>query len=254
MRVAWVHPTWRDLVIERLAGDAKLRRHFLGHCGPHGIALALSTWGGAEGERQLPLIAGDEDWDAIGDRLYALAPELEAREAVTVLVAVDQVLEAVLDDAMLAGESAALASMVLERFGELWDSAHTPVALSCIDAWLSVSARLNPPPWPTFLSVTWAELLPTELPDPHDLPEMQRFTDWMTLVELAAGFSPDLLGELGYSPAQGRLRRAFTDRARLERERRALTGEPPAAPVWDIEESRAQRISDNVIRRVLVDL
>ena len=80
MRVAWVHPTWRDLVIERLASDAALRRHFLGHCGPHGVVLALSTAGGAEGERPLPLIAGDEDWDALGDRIYALVPELEHAE------------------------------------------------------------------------------------------------------------------------------------------------------------------------------
>ena len=49
MRVAWVHPTWRDLVIERLAADAELRRRFLARCGPHGIVLALSTSGGAEG-------------------------------------------------------------------------------------------------------------------------------------------------------------------------------------------------------------
>jgi hypothetical protein len=46
MRVAWVHPTWRDLVIERLAADATLRRR---HRGPHEILLALSTGGRVHG-------------------------------------------------------------------------------------------------------------------------------------------------------------------------------------------------------------
>src|SRR6185437_13150817 len=72
VRVAWVHPTWRDLVIERLAADAELRHRFLGRCGPHGVVLALSTGGGARGERRLPLLRDDKDWDAVGDRIYAL--------------------------------------------------------------------------------------------------------------------------------------------------------------------------------------
>jgi hypothetical protein len=253
MRVAWVHPTWRDLVIERLAGDAVLRCHFLSHCGPHGVALALSTWGGAEGERQLPLIASDEDWDAIGDRIYALAPELEAREAATVLTAVDHALEAVLDDAMLAGEGAALARTALERFGELWGDVHTTVALSCIDAWLSVAARLNPRPWPTFLSATWANLLPTRLPGLNDLPEMQRFADWRTLCGLVATFSGDLLDELGYGAAQRELMRAFRDREDAQEAGLGRTGGSSVSHMF-IDETRARDISDNVIRRVLVDL
>lgn len=253
MRVAWVHPTWRDLVIECLAGDAELRRHFLGHCGPHGIALALSTSGGVEGRRRLPLIASDEDWDAIGDRIYALAPELEARDAAAVLIAVDHVLEAVVDDAILAGEGAALAHTVLERFGALWVAARTIVTLPCIDAWLSVAARLKPRPRPTFLSVTWADLLPTELPDTDDLPEMQRFADWRTLCEMVATFSGDLLDELGYGAPQRTLMRAFRDREHAELALLEQTGASPVSEAF-IEESRARSASDNVIRRVLVDL
>lgn len=253
MRVAWVHPTWRDLVIERLARDAALRHRFLGRCGPHGIALALSTRGGTAGERGLPLVDGDEDWDAIADRIYTLAPELEPRETVTVLMAIDHLLPAVADDAMLAGEAAALARMALERFGELWEGAHAVVALACIDAWLSAAARLNPPPWPTFLGVTWANLLPAELPDADDLPEVQRFTDWRTLCEMVATFSPELLDELGYGAPQRNLMRAFRDREL----RKARVIERIGASDVDeafIEESRARRISDSVVRRVLVDL
>lgn len=96
-------------------------------------------------------------------------------------------------------------------------------------------------------------LLPARLPDPDDLPEVQRFTDWVTLYDLLVTFCPDVLDELGDGVAQRRLRRALADRAHCERERRARAGRSPV-PDWQIEESRAQRVADNVIRRVLVDL
>ncbi len=82
MRVEWVHPSWRDLVIGRLENDAQARREFINRSGVYGAVLALSTAGGAAGERRLPLIGSDEDWDALTDRLYALIPELEPPELV----------------------------------------------------------------------------------------------------------------------------------------------------------------------------
>ncbi len=253
MRVAWVHPTWRDLVIERLAADAELRRRFLRRCGPHGVALALSTLGGAEGARQLPLLSCDDDWDALGDRIFILAPALEPRETVIVLTAVDHLLQAVADDARRAGEAAALARMSAERFGEVWTDAHTTIALPCIDAWLSVAGQLTPSPWPTFLAVTWADLLPTAVPALDDLPEMQRFADWQTLCQVVATFSADLLDELGYGAPQRSLMRAFREREDAARARVQRTGRSPV-PEPFIEHARAQRIADDVIRRVLVDL
>lgn len=252
MRVAWVHPTWRDLVIDRLAADEQLRRRFLTRCGPHGVALTLSTQGGVDSGRALPLLSGDEDWDAIGDRIYALAPDLEERDAVTVLMAVDNLLEAVLEHWSLAVESVALAGLTVKRFGEVWESAHATVALPCIDAWLSVASHLEPRPRPTFLAKTWAELLPVELPDPADLPEVQRFTDWAALCDLVRTFSPDMLAELGYGAAQDELLATFRllDHVRVTREVPLETSL--------VMETRAEQtvrdIGENAIRRVLADL
>jgi hypothetical protein len=254
MRVAWVHPTWRDLVIERLAGDAELRRRFLSRCGPHGVVLALSTGGGAEGERRLPLICEDEDWDAVGDRIYALVPEIEHGELVALFAAIGLALrELTCSDPARAGEARALARLTLERADSVWTATNAPVPLDCIDAWLGLSKHLDPVVWPGFLAPTWAELLPTALPDPDDLPEVQRFTDWVTLSDLVSSFSIELIGELGYGSAQGNLRRAFKER---ELGKLGAGLQSAESPVYEsfIEESRARRVSDSVIRRVLVDL
>jgi hypothetical protein len=58
-RVTWVHPSWRDLVIDHLAGDPLARRRFLERCSLD-VLLALSVGGGATGERRFPLLVALE--------------------------------------------------------------------------------------------------------------------------------------------------------------------------------------------------
>jgi hypothetical protein len=82
MRVTWVHPSWRDLVIDHVAADPESRRAFLRATELPGLELALSTGGGKAGERELPLLVDDEDWDALGDAVHRLcreAPEKRIR-------------------------------------------------------------------------------------------------------------------------------------------------------------------------------
>jgi hypothetical protein len=248
MRVTWVHPTWRDLVIERLAGDAGLRRHFLARCGPHGAMLALSTAGGSHGERVLPLIADDGDWDALGDRIYALLPELDHTELAAVLRAIQSVVQIVIPDWMAVREARGLARMTLERTASLWRTAGAPVLLDCVDAWLSLSDGLDPPVWPDFLGPTWAELLPRGAPDPEDLAEVQRFADWVTLCELLGEFSRELLEQLGFGPEHDAL--IHHNRATEVLAWTSPLADPP--PPWADVPHRA--IADSTVRRVLADL
>lgn len=85
--IGLVHPSWRDLVIDELRDDPAARLRFLGSCGVHGVTLALSLQGGAGGERSLPLLANDRDWDQLGDRLSMILRELEDQELARVLLA-----------------------------------------------------------------------------------------------------------------------------------------------------------------------
>lgn len=71
----WVHPSVRDMVIGHLMEDAAARRNFLGRAGIDGVMLALSSSGGAEGERQFPLLRGRPEWDKIERRVIELAED-----------------------------------------------------------------------------------------------------------------------------------------------------------------------------------
>jgi hypothetical protein len=214
MRVDWVHPSWRDLVIESLANDPASRRRFLSRCGVDGAALALSGSGGTEGERERPLLCGDADWDALGDGLYHWCAEAGEAEAVRLL----QVLAAAGD----GPELRALAALVLKRLG--WNG--KVLSVDAIGAWLALATRLDPRPEPPAVAMTWLELEPDSAPRTPE--EMDRMADWVQLAELLHDHDPELLGVLGFPERYGELLQNFAtgtprDEPVLERELRIET-------------------------------
>ncbi|HEV7487346.1 MAG TPA: hypothetical protein VGQ65_16865 [Thermoanaerobaculia bacterium] len=54
--VDWIHPSYRDLVIEELRERPDRREAFINNASITGLILALSTTGGADGDRSLPLM------------------------------------------------------------------------------------------------------------------------------------------------------------------------------------------------------
>src|SRR4051794_5079551 len=143
MRVTWVHPSWRDLVIESLAADPAARRRFLSCCGVDGAALALSSAGGAEGARERPLLCEDADWDALGDGLHHLCADLDEAEAVRLL--------GTLEAAGEEPEVLALARLVIDRLG--WGRKAPSGAAVC--AWAPLGVPLEPPPGPPPGGLAW---------------------------------------------------------------------------------------------------
>ncbi len=153
--VAWVHPSWRDLLIDELAGDAAARLAFLQRCGLDGALVALSVGGGAFGERRLPLLKADADWDAITDRLVHVLPELDDLDTSRLLYGLDAAMLDAGDDPELA----ALGTIVLDALRRTWDAARAPLEVSVLAAWLGAAASLSPrPQTPEVVARTWIEL------------------------------------------------------------------------------------------------
>jgi hypothetical protein len=192
MRVEWVHPSWRDLVIEHLGEDSDARARFLSGCGAHGALLALSLGGGERGERSLPLLARDADWDALTDRIYELLPELGVMELSALLDSIAHAI-ATLGSPAAQLETPALARMVLERQAALWNDAAAPIPLRGLESWLGLASRLPAGSWrpaPPELGRTWAGLLPAAAPSLDDREAVERFADWLTLADLLREHSP----------------------------------------------------------------
>ena len=215
-------------MIGTLAANDEARRHFLERCGVHGFALALSTAGGVSGERTLPLLESDADWDVLTDRIYGLVAELEPAELIAALSALGQALDELAkdsNDAVANREAHALARTALVRSASLWDARREPIPLGPLEAWLAVGVRLSPLPPAPEMSVTWAELLPATVPGCGDRVAIERFVDWLTLCELLWAYDPTLREELGFGSSQLALMMAFA--VEIERDPESILGASP---------------------------
>jgi hypothetical protein len=190
--VRWVHPSWRDLVIEELASDESARAHFLSRCGIDGVLLAISSGGGAAGTRALPLLIQDADWDLLGDRIWRLVPELEEHDLVRLLWSLNEALEAGADSPVqresecLAGETLKLLE---RRYG------HSPIPVSLIEPWFAIAFLVDGGYPAPHVEATWFELLPAPPLSRGDVDLVDR---WTRLAELLMRYDPPCLAALGF--------------------------------------------------------
>jgi hypothetical protein len=201
MSVAWVHPSWRDLVIESLRDDAGSRHRFLTRCSVEGILLALSVAGGVAGERAFPLLIDDADWDTATARLAELSPELADTDLFRVLGALREGTR-VREGERTRAEFDALATAVLERVRRRWDATHAPIPVSLLEAWLATAASVSVPPPTPDLAATWIELLPTDAIDLESLSELNRLDEWVSLVAALAEHAEEALAGFGFPQRQ----------------------------------------------------
>ncbi len=208
--VGWAHPSWRDLVIDELATDRRTRVAFLRDCSVHGIALALSTAGGSGGERALPLLRDDEDWDVLAGRVAAVLPTLEAPELALLLETLADALRHAPDTS--SAELVPLAAATCTELGRLWEAADAaPASVGLLAAWLSLAGELPEPPPPAerALARTWIELLPGEQLDLLAARELAALDDWLVVTDLLATAAPELLDRLGFPDGQTEALRAI---------------------------------------------
>jgi hypothetical protein len=199
MRVDWVHPSWRDLVIDHLAADAAARRAFLNACGLDGALLALSLDGGTLGERALPLLHEDADWDALTDRLRRLVDELAPDELAALLRTVAEAARWSMGPERT--EAQALGRTLLERVRHRLDAGareRHPADPEVLIAWMELAQRVpERPPAPAVGAalVARAPVLPLDLARVEDC---ERVDDWLRLVEAVSGFAPEEVAHSGF--------------------------------------------------------
>jgi hypothetical protein len=196
--IGWVHPSWRDLVINELRGDAVARRRFLGACALHGAMLALSQEGGIAGERTLPLLVNDSDWDLLGDRMRQLAKQLEDHELAQLLLALNGLRST---DIVLADKREArnLAANVLTAIARRWDQRHQPVPSFLLEHWYALREWGPLAVKAPQLGLTWAELYPASPPaEGLDRSELTRADEWLALAQTLRIYAPDTLTALGF--------------------------------------------------------
>lgn len=142
----WIHPSVRDVVIEYLMNHDVERQRFLKTADSPGLVLALSSAGGREGERSLPFLRNDRDWDVLQQRYRELACELGSDEQLALM-------RGLLSPLLQPGNTIrdadqrrirTIAAQALEEIRSSWDARSDPLRVRTLEAYyeLSVSARI----------------------------------------------------------------------------------------------------------------
>jgi hypothetical protein len=153
--VDWIHPSYRDLVIDELIQDASLRNTFLRRATLEGVKLAVSDTGGELGNRTMPLVRSAESWDILQERCIALIDsDLGDRE----------ILETVANAAS-DGKSEAqrrrwgvLIASCCRRVAGKWDAQKRTISPLELTALINARRYASPVPALPGLLNTWQEL------------------------------------------------------------------------------------------------
>jgi hypothetical protein len=207
--IEWMHPSWRDLVIERLSADPEARKSFLTKCGMNGLILALSGAGGPKGDRQAPLAATPEDWRALGGTAERLIFAGTSYDTWRLLASVLETVRRQTEDKgglpiIARGAEAEFVRKALHACAEKWKSDGSGALTSAVNLYLAISEHLSPlPPCPDFRpmwDLSWtASKGEIESFDPAESePWLAETDEWLGLAAVIMKNEPRFLRQVGF--------------------------------------------------------
>lgn len=216
VQIEWVHPSVRDLVIDHLTSSAEARRAFLARARIDGVMLALSSEGGAGGERLFPLLESSEDWAEIKGRIGALPGEGNAFANARLAALLEDT--ARLASAQEAAEHAedlrALTRDGLEAISKHWSAAGKALSNGELRSFYRASATLLPPVAGPDLSATWELCIEmvarTVFEEPGE--EIHAAEEWLELADLLRRYEPRWLIGLGFPDSYRTVSQEVLDR------------------------------------------
>ncbi|MBV8216965.1 MAG: hypothetical protein JO325_00760, partial [Solirubrobacterales bacterium] len=188
-----------DLVIGELGDDAAARQRFLSACGIYGVMLAVSQQGGSAGERSLPLLIADDDWDTLGDRIAELLGELEDQDVARLLLALRETLRGDL----APGQQPEVESITRYALGatrRAWHKQARPLPVFLVEAWYVTAAALPERVDPPSMTRTWTELHPSRsaLVGGFSARDLQTLEEWLALAQILLAHDPAALARTAF--------------------------------------------------------
>lgn len=205
----WMHPSWRDLVIDHLSENAVARKAFLGRCGIDGIMLALSSGGGAKGKRETPLLITTDDWDTLLKSTNALLRTEGSDHVFALLEGIADAMpredeEILREDKQEDVPLYKLAREALDTCRDRWNQEAPVIPMETLEVYCRLSEVLDPlPPMPS-LKETWGNLWKVARDEitfieEHDSElETHNLMRWLKLVSIIANSEPRFLVHISF--------------------------------------------------------
>jgi hypothetical protein len=200
--VDWIHPSYRDLVIEELVNDPAINLEFLQTMPLKGIKLAISDSGGASGERCFPLMTTSKSWKLLHDRCLQLASEKSPWEITGLLEALRSAATNA-PDLETRYRLVHVIKSVCEEARKKWDLEGTALGADDLAAYCEAGLLVSPlPPVPN-LEASWNKV-ETEVRtgfneyDPQTPLEPYLLGNWVDLAVQIKRNEPRFLKQIGF--------------------------------------------------------
>jgi hypothetical protein len=200
-QLAWMHPSMRDLLITYLMEHDAERRGFIQRSGLDGFLLAISSAGGAGGERELPLMRDDGDWKLLQDRAARIPSEISVADMSALLNSLrNSVNQLRAAQSPLAARLERIADRAVRASRERIDAERAAIPLSLLRSFVRLTSELSPLlPMPDLMP-TWEEVAP----EPNVLTDLSAsdirdYESFLAFVGIISNSEPRLLAQLEFS-------------------------------------------------------
>ena len=198
--IAWIHPSYRDLVIESISKNPAMRFRYLDQGGMPAITLALSQEGGATGQRSFPLMLDGESWDTLESTCIAQLNNGLKEDEASILGILNGAITANSPHRERLGR---LASTVCETLRQKWDIKRSKLDTGRLEQFYALAERSSQyvpsPKLTTTWETAWAEVRSviydnstTTFGSPDELLE------WAKLCDLIQRNEPRFLRRVGF--------------------------------------------------------
>lgn len=197
--VQWIHPSYRDLVIEELSRDALLRVRFLETADLEGVKLAFSQVGGAKGERHLPLLRDADSWAAVQRRCLEMVDRSTPGEISAIL----RILRSAAVDASgdVRTHMARIIGRCCENVRLKWDREKVVLAEAHLREFFEASVLSDQLPAPPPIAPSWTRAyseLRSSITDRSQLLDSAALWEWAKLAAVLAENEPRYLRQVGF--------------------------------------------------------
>jgi len=153
--IEWIHPSYRDLVIQELERDESRGALFLESCSLTGLELSISVAGGAKGERRFPLMTGPRSWATVRKRLVDLIRNADSQiDLYSILRAVRTAMQSSQEVTDVQPYLADIINTCCVEAKSRIDTLNKPIFGFVLDEFLQSTMTLVPPPPMPNMSLT----------------------------------------------------------------------------------------------------
>lgn len=246
--IEWMHPSWRDLVIEHLRISPSERKSFLSHCGLPGFLLALSQAGGASGDRKRPLLVDEDDWSILINSVPRVLSSSDgaASQVLSYLSQSKTGGQGLIEAETGSAKLVELCKEVLLCVRTIWNGGETPGDSAVVAWYYDLSERLSPLPpgpeldgvWRTFFSAAVKEI--DEFNSNADEIQVSSIIEFFELARIIRRNEPRFLRQAGFPDC-------FISVAEVLLKKISERSQKPRKSCWRISAATEDQLFDDLI-------